>query len=66
MGTRNTVCNVSSRSLSFICATGAMAFLLLTICYIVIDIKNLWNGGPFYFAGLLNSYFLIFGQSFKF
>jgi len=39
-------------SLSFIFATGSMAYLLLLFCYFVIDVKHWWSGAPFYFGGM--------------
>uniref|UniRef100_A0A7M5XC31 Heparan-alpha-glucosaminide N-acetyltransferase catalytic domain-containing protein n=1 Tax=Clytia hemisphaerica TaxID=252671 RepID=A0A7M5XC31_9CNID len=39
-------------SISFICATAAMAFVLLIVCYVTIDVKKWWSGAPFYFAGM--------------
>ncbi|XP_057309228.1 heparan-alpha-glucosaminide N-acetyltransferase-like isoform X2 [Hydractinia symbiolongicarpus] len=39
-------------SLSFILVTGSMAFFLLTICYILVDVKHWWSGAPFYFSGM--------------
>ena len=39
------------RSVSFIFATGGMAFLLLTFCYLVIDVLGWWTGAPFSFPG---------------
>lgn len=39
------------RSVSFIMATGSLAFALMSICYFVIDDKKLWTGAPFYYAG---------------
>ncbi|XP_035224286.1 heparan-alpha-glucosaminide N-acetyltransferase-like isoform X2 [Stegodyphus dumicola] len=49
-------------SVSYILATGSMAFTLLSICYFVIDIKNWWSGAPFYHAGM-NSIMLYVGHS---
>ncbi|XP_068707454.1 heparan-alpha-glucosaminide N-acetyltransferase-like [Montipora foliosa] len=34
-------------SVSFIFATGDMAFLLLSFCYLLIDVFGWWNGAPF-------------------
>ena len=39
------------RSVSFILANAAMAFILLAFCYFTIDDKNWWNGAPFIFPG---------------
>ncbi|KAG8197471.1 hypothetical protein JTE90_007213 [Oedothorax gibbosus] len=48
-------------SLSFILATGSLAFILLTMCYFVIDVKKYWSGAPFYHAGM-NSILLYVGH----
>ena len=42
---------VNCRSVSFIFATGGMAFLLLSFCYLVIDVFGWWNGAPFCYPG---------------
>lgn len=34
-------------SLSFVLVTSSLAFCLLTILYLVIDIRKLWSGFPF-------------------
>ncbi|XP_033644142.1 heparan-alpha-glucosaminide N-acetyltransferase-like [Asterias rubens] len=39
-------------SLSFVLALAGTSFLLLTFCYIVIDMKQWWSGVPFFFAGM--------------
>lgn len=39
------------RSVSFIFATGGMAFLLLTFCYLTIDVLGWWSGTPFRYPG---------------
>lgn len=39
-------------SLSFVFATSSLAFILLTIFYIVIDVRNLWSGTPLVYAGM--------------
>ncbi|XP_076369113.1 heparan-alpha-glucosaminide N-acetyltransferase-like isoform X1 [Tachypleus tridentatus] len=49
-------------SISYIFATGGMAFLLLSTCYFVIDVKKWWTGAPFYFPGM-NSILLYVGHS---
>ena len=43
--------HVNFRSVSFIFATGGMAFLLLSFCYLVIDVLGWWNGAPFCYPG---------------
>ncbi|XP_054719973.1 heparan-alpha-glucosaminide N-acetyltransferase-like isoform X1 [Uloborus diversus] len=49
-------------SVSFIFATGSLAFILLSICYLMIDVQNWWTGAPFYYAGM-NSILLYVGHS---
>lgn len=39
------------RSLSFIFILSGMAFFLLMVCYLLIDVYKVWSGAPFYFAG---------------
>ncbi|KAL5278498.1 HGSNAT family protein [Megaselia abdita] len=34
-------------SLSFVLVTSSLAFLLLTVLYLIIDIRNIWSGFPF-------------------
>lgn len=48
-------------SLSFIFATGAMAFFLLTLLYIVIDVYKFWGGAPLLYPGM-NSILLYLGH----
>ncbi|KAL7645105.1 UNVERIFIED_CONTAM: hypothetical protein RMT77_003483 [Armadillidium vulgare] len=48
-------------SLSFVLITSSAAFLLLTICYILVDYKRIWKGSPFYQTGM-NSIFLYIGH----
>jgi len=48
-------------SLSFALATSAMAYLLLTIMYLMIDVWGIWSGSPFYYAGM-NSILLYMGH----
>ena len=40
-------------SLSFILATGAMAFFLLTLLYLVVDVYKFWGGAPLLYPGKL-------------
>ncbi|XP_013789471.2 heparan-alpha-glucosaminide N-acetyltransferase-like [Limulus polyphemus] len=49
-------------SISFIFATGAMGFYLLSICYFIIDVKKWWTGAPFFFSGM-NSILIYVGHS---
>lgn len=39
-------------SVSFIFVTGGMAFLLLTFCYVTVDVLRWWNGAPFCYPGM--------------
>ncbi|EDO47163.1 predicted protein, partial [Nematostella vectensis] len=39
-------------SISFVLATGSMAFLLLSFCYVTIEVWELWNGAPFIYPGM--------------
>lgn len=39
-------------SLSFVFATSSLAFILLTIFYVVVDVRNLWSGTPLVYAGM--------------
>ncbi|XP_038061794.1 heparan-alpha-glucosaminide N-acetyltransferase-like [Patiria miniata] len=39
-------------SLSFVLAMAGTSFLLLTFCYIMVDMKQWWSGVPFFFAGM--------------
>uniref|UniRef100_A0A182M7N1 Heparan-alpha-glucosaminide N-acetyltransferase catalytic domain-containing protein n=1 Tax=Anopheles culicifacies TaxID=139723 RepID=A0A182M7N1_9DIPT len=39
-------------SLSYVLATGSLAYLLLMLCYYAIDVKHAWNGRPFVYAGM--------------
>lgn len=39
-------------SVSFIFATGSLAYLMLIICYLTIDVWKIWSGSPFYWAGM--------------
>lgn len=48
-----------SRSLSFVLATGSMAFLLLLSFYIIIDVTHVWSGEPLIYPGMLWSSHLI-------
>lgn len=49
-------------SVSFVLATASLAFMLLSICYVVNDVYKFWSGGPFYHAGM-NSIMLYIGHS---
>ena len=40
-------------SLSFILATGAMAFFLLTLLYLMVDVYKFWAGAPLLYPGML-------------
>ena len=39
-------------SLSFILAMAGSANVVLTICYFLIDLSNIWNGAPFIYIGM--------------
>ncbi|XP_033750008.1 heparan-alpha-glucosaminide N-acetyltransferase-like isoform X2 [Pecten maximus] len=44
-------------SLSFVLCLAGMAFIVLTVCYLMIDVWKIWNGAPFYYPGM-NSIFM--------
>eukprot|EP00117_Sycon_ciliatum_P004094 scpid46106/ scgid2492/ Heparan-alpha-glucosaminide N-acetyltransferase; Transmembrane protein 76 len=48
-------------SLSFILVLGAGAFMLLSVCYILVDVLEIWSGAPFYYPGM-NSIFVYVGS----
>ncbi|XP_012939441.1 heparan-alpha-glucosaminide N-acetyltransferase [Aplysia californica] len=50
-------------SLSFVLALSGMAFFLLMVCYLLIDVYKVWTGAPFYYAGM-NSIALYCGHEF--
>ncbi|BFZ02813.1 hypothetical protein BsWGS_05851 [Bradybaena similaris] len=50
-------------SLSFIFILSGMAFFLLMVCYLLIDVYKVWSGAPFHFAGM-NSIALYCGHEF--
>lgn len=50
------------RSLSFVLVTTAMAELLLTICFLVVDVQRWWSGCPFVFCGM-NAIIMYVGHS---
>ncbi|KAL5019110.1 hypothetical protein ScPMuIL_004832 [Solemya velum] len=39
-------------SLSFVLALSGLAFILLTFCYLSIDVWHIWSGAPFYYPGM--------------
>ncbi|CAH1170184.1 unnamed protein product [Phaedon cochleariae] len=39
-------------SLSFVMVTSSLAFLMLSITYILVDMKKWWSGKPFLYAGM--------------
>lgn len=39
-----------------------VAFLLSAVCYVLIDVKRYWRGGPFFYAGM-NSILMYIGHS---
>ncbi|XP_015606463.1 heparan-alpha-glucosaminide N-acetyltransferase [Cephus cinctus] len=48
-------------SLSFVLLTTCFAFLLLTGCYVLIDVTEVWRGGPFRIPGM-NALAMYFGH----
>ena len=48
-------------SLSFTTALGSMAFFLLTVMYLLIDVAEVWSGSPFFYPGM-NSLLLYIGH----
>ena len=48
-------------SLSFVLTLASMAFFLLTVMYLSIDVYNFWEGSPFFYAGM-NSILLYCGH----
>ncbi|XP_076277651.1 heparan-alpha-glucosaminide N-acetyltransferase [Lasioglossum baleicum] len=44
--------NKSLWSLSFVFVTTSFSLALLTACYLLVDVVNLWNGGPFRIPGM--------------
>nr|KAG5707671.1 hypothetical protein BaRGS_003246 [Batillaria attramentaria] len=48
-------------SLSFVVALSGMAFILLLVCYLLIDVYKVWSGAPFYYPGM-NSIVLYVGH----
>lgn len=52
-----------NRSLSFVLATGSMAFVLLSVLYLAIDVFRIWNGSPFNYPGsfsFINSFIKLY------
>lgn len=39
-------------SLSFVCVTCGLAFIFLSFCYYIIDVKRKWGGVPFFWSGM--------------
>ncbi len=39
------------RSLSYVLVTTGLAYLLLTLVYVLVDAKQWWKGEPFLYAG---------------
>ncbi|CAH1246921.1 HGSNAT [Branchiostoma lanceolatum] len=48
-------------SLSFVMVLSCFAFVLLSVCYIIIDVKQWWTGAPFYQVGM-NSILVYIGH----
>ncbi|KAI5639277.1 heparan-alpha-glucosaminide N-acetyltransferase [Phthorimaea operculella] len=53
--------NTKLWSLSFCLVNSASAMLITAILYYIVDVKNKWRGGPFYYAGH-NALFLYVGS----
>ena len=56
------------RSLSFVLVTSCMAFFLLSVCYLLVDIVGWWNGAPFFYPGRRRAFntHVLFFQVFHF
>lgn len=39
-------------SLSFVLATASLAFVVLSVCYLLVDVTKVWSGEPFFYAGM--------------
>lgn len=48
-------------SLSYVLATSSMAFVLLVLCYVLVDMRSLWSGSPFVYPGM-NAILLYIGH----
>ena len=48
-------------SISFVMATASMAFFLLSVMYILIDVNRFWSGSPFVYPGT-NSILMYLGH----
>ena len=48
-------------SISFVLVTSSFAFALLSLLYVLIDLKHWWKGQPFFYAGM-NSILLYCGH----
>ncbi|XP_013778431.1 heparan-alpha-glucosaminide N-acetyltransferase-like [Limulus polyphemus] len=49
-------------SLSFVLTIGFISLTAFTVLYVTVDVKRLWNGGPFHFPGM-NPLFLFIGHA---
>ncbi|XP_058835834.1 heparan-alpha-glucosaminide N-acetyltransferase [Topomyia yanbarensis] len=49
-------------SVTYVLVTGSLAFLLLLLCFILIDVKRYWGGAPFLYAGM-NAIILYVGHT---
>ncbi|XP_055631012.1 heparan-alpha-glucosaminide N-acetyltransferase [Toxorhynchites rutilus septentrionalis] len=49
-------------SLSFVLVTASLAFFLLLICFILVDVRRVWSGKPFLYAGM-NAIILYVGHT---
>ena len=50
------------RSTSFALVTSCFAFILLSFCYLLIDVNKFWSGKPFLYAGM-NAIIMYAGHS---
>lgn len=44
--------NKNMWSLSYVLVTSGLAFVLLSVCYFLIDVRALWSGTPLIYAGM--------------
>lgn len=52
-------------SVSFVLVTASLAFMVLTVCYFLIDVVQFWTGAPFFYSGM-NSILLYVGHQLTF
>lgn len=51
-----------ARSLSFVLVTTAVAWFLLSLCFLLVDLKRWWGGRPFVWCGM-NAIVMYIGHS---